>query len=61
MDRIADRKAAEELVRSLVRIESPYFHEEKVMAFVLSWLREAGLPAAFRLTWQKRRIPISRL
>ena len=43
--RIADRKTAEELLRQLVSIPSPYFHEEAVMDFVLRWLQEHGLPA----------------
>ncbi len=44
-ERIADRKKAEELLRQLVSIPSPYFHEEAVMDFVLGWLKEQGLPA----------------
>ena len=38
-ERIADRKTTEELLRQLVRIPSPYFHEDAVMDFVLDWLR----------------------
>ena len=44
-ERIADRKTTEELLRQLVRIPSPYFHEDAVMDFVLDWLRGEGLPA----------------
>ena len=44
-ERIADRKTAEELLRQLVSIPSPYFHEEQVMDFVLDWLKSRGLPA----------------
>ncbi|MBR0052152.1 MAG: M20/M25/M40 family metallo-hydrolase, partial [Firmicutes bacterium] len=44
-EKIADRKTTEELLRQLVRIPSPYFHEDAVMDFVLDWLRGEGLPA----------------
>jgi len=33
------------LLRRLVQIESPYFHEDDVMAFVNDWLNERGVPA----------------
>ena len=33
------------LLRQLVEIESPYFHEDDVMAFVNKWLNERGVPA----------------
>ncbi len=33
------------LLRQLVQIESPYFHEDDVMAFVNNWLNERGVPA----------------
>ena len=32
------------LLRRLVQIESPYFHEDDVMAFVNDWLNERGVP-----------------
>ena len=33
------------LLRRLVQIQSPYFHEDDVMAFVHRWLNERGVPA----------------
>lgn len=33
-----------ELLRQLVQIESPYFHEEKVMDFAAGWLEAHGVP-----------------
>ncbi|MBR5641676.1 MAG: M20/M25/M40 family metallo-hydrolase [Firmicutes bacterium] len=51
---IADIKAAEELLRKLVAIQSPYFHEEEVMDFVLDWLQAAGLPAQLHTFYEGR-------
>lgn len=34
-----------ELLQRLVSIHSPYFHEEEIMDFVESWLKQNGLPA----------------
>ena len=39
------REAFIALLRQLVQIESPYFHEDDVMAFVHDWLNERGVPA----------------
>ena len=33
------------LLRQLVEIESPYFHEDDVMSFVNKWLNERDVPA----------------
>ena len=33
------------LLRQLIQIESPYFHEDDVMAFAKDWLNERGVPA----------------
>ena len=52
--RIADRKTAEELLRQLVSIPSPYFHEDEVMDFVLGWLQAAGLPAQLHTFYEGR-------
>lgn len=38
-----DPDATIELLQQLVRIESPYFEEEAIVAFVHDWLAEAGL------------------
>ena len=54
MRSIADSKAAEELLRSLVQIESPYFHEDEVMDFVLHWLRSHGLPGELHTFYEDR-------
>ena len=51
---IADRKTAEELLRQLVSIPSPYFHEDEVMDFVLRWLQERGLPARLHTFYEGR-------
>lgn len=37
-------KRMEELLRALVSIESPYFHEEKAMDFAEQWLSEHNIP-----------------
>ena len=34
-----------ELLRQLVAIKSPYFHEDEVMDFVNGWFRERQIPA----------------
>ena len=52
--RIADRKTTEELLRQLVSIPSPYFHEDEVMDFVLGWLQERGLPARLHTFYEGR-------
>lgn len=33
------------LLRQLVKIESPYFHEEDIMAFANKWFNDRGVPA----------------
>ena len=33
------------LLRQLVAIKSPYFHEDEVMSFVNEWFAENGVPA----------------
>lgn len=54
MRSIGGSKAAEELLRSLVQIESPYFHEDEAMDFVLRWLRSHGLPAELHTFYEDR-------
>ena len=34
-----------QLLRALVSIKSPYFHEHEIMEFTNSWLNEHGVPA----------------
>lgn len=43
-----------ELLRELVNIESPYFHEEEIMKFVYDWLQKAGLPASYHRYHEKK-------
>ncbi len=35
----------EKLLRKLVSIKSPYFHEDEIMDYVNGWFREKGVPA----------------
>ena len=39
------RSSFEELLRQLIAVKSPYFHEDEVMDFVDEWLKERGVPA----------------
>ena len=39
------RSSFEELLRQLIAVKSPYFHEDEVMDFVNEWLKERGVPA----------------
>lgn len=39
------RENYEKLLRQLVEIKSPYFHEDDVMEFVNGWFAEKGIPA----------------
>lgn len=41
------RKKVEKLLASLVEIYSPYFHEEKIMDFVYSWLKTREIPVEY--------------
>ncbi len=54
MNRVTDRKTAEELLRSLVSVQSPYFHEDEVMDLVLGWLQAEGLPARMHTFYEGR-------
>ena len=44
MHRKISQKSMEELLRKLVSISSPYFHEDEVMDYVKGWLEERNLP-----------------
>ena len=44
-----------ELLQKLVSIESPYFHEEEVMAYVERWLKERNLPVEIH-TYEDARV-----
>lgn len=35
------------LLSDLIEIYSPYFHEEKVMDFAYSWLKERNIPVQY--------------
>ena len=48
------RKEYEELLASLLKIESPYFHEEKIMEYVNEWLNENGVPARIHNYFDER-------
>ena len=39
------RSSFEELLRQLIAVKSPYFHEDEVMDFVNEWLKDRGVPA----------------
>lgn len=43
-----------ELLSDLVTIPSPYFQEEEIMGFALSWMKEAGVPAGFHRFHEKK-------
>ena len=45
MKEFANRENVTKLLKGLVNIESPYFHEDQVMDFVNDWLNSNGLPA----------------
>ena len=43
------------LLRQLVQIESPYFHEKDVMAFTKNWLNERGIPAEIHAFYEDQK------
>ena len=45
MDNKITAESFETLLRQLVSIKSPYFHEDEVMDFVNNWFAERGIPA----------------
>ncbi len=42
------------LTSDLVKIESPYFHEERIMDFAYEWLKARGLPAQMHSFHEKK-------
>ncbi len=42
------------LLSDLVKIHSPYFHEEEIMEYVYNWLRERELPAEYHEFYEGR-------
>jgi len=51
---IINLERATSLLKDLVSIESPYFHEDEIMKFVYAWLEKAGLPATFHRYHEKK-------
>ena len=45
MDNEITRSSFEELLRKLISIKSPYFHEDEVMEFVKNYFKEREIPA----------------
>ncbi len=39
------RSSFEELLRQLIAVKSPYFHEDEVTYLVNEWLKDRGVPA----------------
>lgn len=48
------RESFEKLLRQLVSIKSPYFHEDEVMEFVNGWLNERGVPATIHTFFEPK-------
>lgn len=48
------RENFEKLLRQLVSIKSPYFHEDEVMEFVNGWLNERGVPATIHTFFEPK-------
>jgi len=49
-----NRTRVEELVSNLVKIYSPYFHENEIMEYVHDWFKERGLPAEYHHFQEKK-------
>lgn len=47
------------LLRQLVEIESPYFHEDDIMAFVYKWLSDRGVPAEIHTFYEGKETKFS--
>ena len=48
MEKVIPSDEYETLLKQLVQIQSPYFHEDDVMAFVCDWFEKKGVPAEIR-------------
>lgn len=48
------RSSFVELLRQLVAIKSPYFHEDEVMDFVNNWFAERGVPAEIHTFFEEK-------
>lgn len=44
----------EKLLRQLVEIKSPYFHEDEIMQFVCKWFRDRNIPADIHNFYEKK-------
>jgi succinyl-diaminopimelate desuccinylase len=44
---IINKENIEKLLGNLIRIKSPYFHEEEIMVYVHDWLKERGIPVGY--------------
>ena len=54
MERGISRESFINLLRQLVEIESPYFHEEGVMEFVNKWMSERDIPAEIHTFYEPK-------
>ena len=54
MDNKITAESFETLLRQLVSIKSPYFHEDEVMDFVNNWFAERGIPAEIHTCYEPK-------
>ena len=54
MDNKITAESFETLLRQLVSIKSPYFHEDEVMDFVNNWFAERGIPAEIHTFYEPK-------
>ena len=47
MEKVIPRDEYETLLKQLVQIQSPYFHEDDVMAFVCDWFEKKAFPRKY--------------
>jgi len=53
-DKYLNRKKVNDLLSDLVKIHSPYFHENEVMDYAYEWFKKRGLPAEFHHFHEKK-------
>ncbi len=54
MDNKISKNDYETLLRQLVSIKSPYFHEDQVMDFANKWLNDRGIPAEIHTFYEPK-------
>ncbi|HIU26759.1 MAG TPA: M20/M25/M40 family metallo-hydrolase [Candidatus Fimisoma avicola] len=54
MEKVIPRDEYETLLKQLVQIQSPYFHEDDVMAFVCDWFEKKGVPAEIHTFYEPK-------